>query len=316
MKKILLVKTSSLGDVVHNLPVVADIRRHLPDARIDWVLEEAYAPLVRLNPGVHRAIPVAVRRWRSHLFAPGTWREMRELRRTLKAEPYDVVIDTQGLLKSALIAAAASGPRHGYDAASAREPVAARLYDSVHAVPRDRHAVLRNRALVAESLGYRLEEPLDFGLSVERPANASEKSIAFLHSTSRADKLWSEASWVSLGRSLEESGFRIVLPWGSQAEGERARRIGQALASAVIPGAMAVGELARLLAGSAAVIGVDTGLAHLAAAIGVPVVALYSATEPGLTGLYGCSRCVNLGGIGSPPSAEDALRGLRACGVL
>ena len=316
MKKILLVKTSSLGDVVHNLPVVGDIRRHIPEARIDWVVEEAYAPLVRLNPGVRRAIPVAVRRWRSQLFAPGTWAEMRELRRTLKTEAYDAVIDTQGLLKSALIAAAASGIRHGYDAASAREPVAARFYDCVHAVPRERHAVVRNRALVAESLGYRPEDPLDFGLSRDGSANASQKSVVFLHATSRADKLWPEASWMSLGRCLEQRGFRIVLPWGSDAERERARRIGQALVAAAIPEAMAIAQLARLLAASAAVIGVDTGLAHLAAAIGVPVVGLYCATEPGLTGIYGGTRCLNIGGIGSPPSPEEALRALETCGVL
>ena len=145
MKTILIVKTSSLGDVVHNFPALTDIRRAFPDAQVDWVVEEAYAPLVRLHPAVRHAIPVAIRRWRRRLLHAATWVQVRECRRALRRDVYDVVIDTQGLLKSALLASAARGRRHGFDRSSAREPAAARFYDCTHAVDRTLHAVVRNR---------------------------------------------------------------------------------------------------------------------------------------------------------------------------
>src|SRR3990172_10587674 len=149
MNKILIVKISSLGDIVHNLPAVSDVRRQFPHVSIDWVVEEAYAPLVRLHPAVHRAIPVAIRRWRRRLVTPVTWREIGQTWRALRSERYDAVVDTQGLVKSALLTAVASGRRHGFDAASAREPIAARFYDVVHPVARSEHAVVRNRTLMA-----------------------------------------------------------------------------------------------------------------------------------------------------------------------
>ena len=315
MKKILLVKTSSLGDVVHNFPVVSDIRRRFPQACVDWVVEEAYSPLVALHPGVRRAIPVAIRRWRTHLLGAATWRETGALRRRLNIDRYDEVIDTQGLLKSALIVAATTGRRHGFDASSAREPLAARFYDTLHRVPRAEHAVARNRELVAASLGYRVDAPVDYGLRVDRGAGSPD-TVVLLHSASRADKLWPESAWIELGRRLEEERMNMVLPWGSEPERERSCRIAGSLQRASVPEPLSLRAVVELLSRARAAVGVDTGLAHLAAAMSIPVVGIYCATDPRLTGIYGCPRAINLGGIGSPPSTAEVFEAVLARGAL
>ena len=316
MLRILLVKTSSLGDVVHNFPAVSDIHRHFPDAVIDWVVEEAYVPLVRLHPAVRRIIPVAVRRWRKHLLAADTWKDVAGFRRLSQAEEYDLIVDTQGLLKSALIARAAHGRRHGFDAGSAREPIAARFYDSTHHVPKNLHAVSRNRQLVASALGYRLDGETDYGLghAGERPPGRGY--CVLLHGTSRADKLWPEDAWIELALTLEARGVECVLPWGNDSERARSERIAAHLESPQVPKRLALDAMAALLSTSVAVVGVDTGLTHLAAALDVPVVAIFAATAPALTGVFGASRSRNLGHAGSVPSNAEVMDALAELQVI
>ena len=316
MNKILIVKISSLGDIVHNLPAVSDMRRQFPHVSIDWVVEEAYAPLVRLHPAVHRAIPVAIRRWRRRLVTPMTWREIGQTWRALRSERYDAVVDTQGLLKSALLTAVASGRRHGFDAASAREPIAARFYDVVHPVARSEHAVVRNRTLMAAALGYPLLDAPDYGIRDIAAKARSAREVVFLHATSRADKHWPEEAWIALGQWLGERGLGVVLPWGDAGERERSERLALVLPNARVPGALPIGEVARLLAEAQAVVGVDTGLTHLAAALGVPVAAIYCATDTHLTGVYGAKRAWNLGGRGKPPQPEEVIDILRQGAAL
>lgn len=312
MPKILLIKTSSLGDVVHNLPVASDIRARFPRARIDWVVEEAYGDIVGMHPGVHRAIPVALRRWRGNVLNPAHWREFGQFRHALSGMRYDYVIDTQGLIKSALLARAASGTRHGYARASAREPLAARFYDVVHLVPRDLHAVERNRRLAALALGYALPDALDYGIAAPAAAVEQRPYCVLLHATSRADKLWPEPAWERLGLELARQGYTLILPWGDAAERARSERIARALPAAMVPPALAISDMAGLLAGAQAVIGVDTGLTHLAAALGRPVVALYCGTHPGLTGVYAGrgARVRNLGGTDTVPEVAEVLAAL------
>ncbi|MBE0613582.1 MAG: lipopolysaccharide heptosyltransferase I [Burkholderiales bacterium] len=313
MPNILLIKTSSLGDVVHNLPVVSDIRARFPNARIDWVVEEAYRDIVGMHTGVHRVIPVALRRWRGNVLNPAHWREFGHFRRALSGMRYDFVIDTQGLIKSALLARAASGTRHGYASASAREPLAAKFYDVVHVVARDLHAVLRNRRLAGLALGYKVQAAPDYGIAA--PAGAEERGpyCMLLHSTSRADKLWPEAAWVQLGGEIARQGYSLLLPWGDAAERERSERIAVALPAAVVPPALDIPGIASMLSGAHAVIGVDTGLTHLAAALGRPVVALYCDTHPGLTGVYAGhgARVRNLGDRDLMPEVGEVLAALQ-----
>ena len=307
--KLLFVKTSSLGDVVHQLPAVSDAAANLGQPRIDWVVEEPFAAIAAMHPAVRRVIPVKLRRWRSAWWRGATWSEIGAFRATLREERYDAIVDTQSLVKSALVSLCALGARHGMDAASAREPLAARFYDRRHAVPRGLHAVERNRRLAAAALGYALAGPPHYGLDAGIEAEApSEPYAVFLTMTSRADKLWSEASWSELGRAL---GMRVVLPWGTEAERARAARIAATLAPAVVPPRMTLEQLARLFARAEVVVGVDTGLTHLAAALGARTVGLYCGSDPALTGLYGAARASNIGTLGRAASAAEVLRALK-----
>ncbi len=208
MSDILFIKTSSLGDVIHHMPALTEARRHRPDARFSWVVEEAFAPLVHLHPAVAEVIPVASRRWRRAAFAPATWRELAGFVRTLRRRQYDDIVDTQGLFfKSALIARLARGRRHGYDARSIRERAAAALYDGQHTVARELHAIARNRALTGLALGYAPDGPAEFGLSRDDLGGKAGPPYGILfHGTARPEKEWPEAAWIALGRAL--SGAR------------------------------------------------------------------------------------------------------------
>ncbi len=305
--RILLIKTSSLGDVIHNLPVVADIRNHVADAQIDWVVEENFAAIPRLHPNVNHVLPVAMRRWRKHLSAGATWNQWRDFKRQLHEHTYDFVIDTQGLLKSAVIARGARGLRCGYDWASAREPLASFAYQRKFNVAKNLHAVERNRQLVAKALGYEASGEPSYGLSALEAAPdmaLQAPYVVYLHATSRPDKEWPEERWIALGKWFSARGSASVFPSGNEPEHERARRLAAAIANAraLPPGSL--DDIAVLLSHAAAVIGVDTGLTHLACAFGKPTVALYCNSDPGLTGVYGRARAVNLGGIGAPPNVE------------
>ena len=194
MADILFIKTSSLGDVVHHMPALTDARKARPDARFTWLVEEAFAPLVRLHPAVDAVVPVAWRRWRKSLFAPATLGEIGESLRGIRAHAYDEIVDSQGLLRSALIARLAHGRRHGYDAHSIREPLAAMFYDRRYAVSRDLHAVARNRTLSGLALGYTPQGEPDFGLDRARFASAGERYAVLLHATARVSKQWPEAN--------------------------------------------------------------------------------------------------------------------------
>lgn len=305
--RFLLVKTSSLGDVIHNLPVVTDLRAHFPEAEIDWVTEESFADIARLHPGVRRVIPVALRRWRKSLLATDTWREMRAFRATLQAENYDLVIDTQGLLKSALITRMARGRCCGYDTSSAREPMAARFYDATFEVPKNLHAVARNRRLAALAGGYIASAAPDYGIAAPPAPTFRGTETILLTATSRDDKLWPEDSWIAAGRALHDRGLNCLLPAGSATERERAARIAQAIPGAVALPPLSLPELAAQLADARIVIGVDTGLVHLAAALGRPTLALFCASDPALTGVCATTPAINLGARGRPPSVEHVL---------
>lgn len=316
--RVLLVKTSSLGDVVHNLPVATDIARHRPDARIDWIVEEPFADIPRLHPAVGRVIPVAVRRWRGTLGRRAVWSEMGEFRRRLRAEAYDVVIDTQGLLKSALIARQArlapDGRRCGYGRAVAREGLAAHLYHLGYDIPRSLHAVERNRRLAAAALGYALDTPCNYGIAaapLRAPwldaATGGRPYAVLLTATSRAAKEWPEEHWRALLALLDGLGWRAVLPAGSESERARAARLAASSAVGLAAPPLDIAALAGLMAGAGAVIGVDTGLVHLAAALGRPTVALFSASDPALTGVHAGPAAVNLGAPGRPPAPREVM---------
>jgi heptosyltransferase-1 len=308
MQNILFVKTSSLGDVIHQMPALTEARRHFPDAHISWVVEEAFAPLVALHPAVNEVIPAATRRWRRQLLQPSAWGEVRRLRRELRRRRYDAIVDTQGLARSAVIARLARGPRHGYDKASVREGLAALFYNVHHSVPRDRHAVARNLALTALALDYVPDGPLDYGLDRKEIADAvvSPYGIAF-HATAQVRKLWPEQNWIELGRALRARTPRLLFPWGNETERARSERIVAELPHGRVPDHRPLDAVARLVAGANFVVGVDTGLVHLTAALGVPLTAIFTGSEPGLTGPIGAGKVEIVGGNGAIPSVADVL---------
>jgi heptosyltransferase-1 len=308
----LLVKTSSLGDVIHNLPVASDLHRHFPHIAIDWVVEESFADIARLHPAVRNVIPVALRRWRKQLFKADTRLQWRAFRQALGRHHYDVILDTQGLVKSALIGWIARGNRCGYAAEAAREPLAARFYNRSFAIPRNLHAVARNRWLAAAAFDYpppdAADPLLDYGIRA-RPLLAQwlppKPYAVLLSATSRDDKLWADTNWLALAADLHAHGIAAVLPGGSAAERERAARLAAAMSNAVAAPPLDIPTVAALIAGAAIVIGVDTGLTHLAAALGRPVIAIFAGSEPGLTGVLAATPAINLGGRGAPPGAAE-----------
>jgi heptosyltransferase-1 len=290
--RLLIVKTSSLGDVIHMLPAVTDAARARPGLVVDWLVEEGFAAIPAWHPAVRRVIPIAMRRWKKRWTAAATWREIGAVRASLQAEEYDQIVDSQGLLKSALWTRAARGLRCGYDAASAREPVAARFYDRRYGVAREMHAIERNRRLLAQALGYELDELRpDYGLAglatrlpvpdVALPG----RYVVGLHGTSRADKEWPVAGWIRLGHALLQAGRPLVLPWGNETEKRRAEDIAAAVPATVVLPRLGLDALAVIIDRADAVVGVDTGLMHLAAGLGKPGLALYTATRPALTGV-------------------------------
>jgi len=303
MTDILIIKTSSLGDVVHQMPAIVDASRARPELRITWLVEEAFAPLVRLHPLVAEVITVATRRWRSQLATGATWREIGRFRALLRERGFDKVIDTQGLIRSAIMARLARGERHGYDGRSIREPFAARFYDVTHAVRRDLHAVTRNRMLTGLSLGYRPPEEVDYGL-IRSPRTDSQRYAVLLHGTSRSAKEWRAEDWIETGRWLQAKGLQIVLPWGTEAERLLSERLSRDIAGSRVLPRQSLDLTAQVIGNAALVIGVDTGLMHLAAAYRVPLVGIYVSTDPGLTGPVGSGCMAVLGGRNGPPAAR------------
>ncbi len=314
MAEILFIKTSSLGDVVHHMPAITDARRYRPDARLTWVVEEAYAPLARLHPGVDAVIPVASRRWRGRLHELATWRDIGEFRLRLRDQRYDAAVDTQGLVRSALIAFMVRGVRHGYDRASVREGLACWFYNIRHTVPRAVHAIRRNRTLSGLALGYEANGPVDFGLDrtkLAAEAPASNYGVLF-HGTAQPGKEWAIDNWIAVARSMRGRGLNVVLPWGDQAERERSQAIATAAGEPAgsVPERRPLDEVAALIAGAKLVVGVDTGLVHVAAALGVPLVAIFIGSEPGLTGPMGSGPIEVVGGKGATPEPDEVLRAL------
>ena len=288
--RVLLVKTSSLGDVIHALPALTDAARAIQGITFDWVVEEGFAEIPTWHPAVGKVIPVAIRRWRKNIWQTIKSGEWRRFKQSLRAEKYDLVIDAQGLVKSAWLTRYVNAPVAGLDKNSAREPLASRFYQRRLAVARGQHAVERLRQLFAVALGYDLPKGLgDYGLDVERlielPRN--KPYVLFLHGTTWDTKHWPELYWRDLALRMADKGVEVRLPWGNPAEKARAERIANGLSNAVVLPKLNLAGVARVLASASACVAVDTGLGHLAAALDVPTISLFGPTNPGLTGAYG-----------------------------
>jgi heptosyltransferase-1 len=315
---ILLVRVSSLGDVLHNLPMVADIARHFPDARIDWVVEEGYTSLVRLNERVGAIIPFALRRWRKSLSSRQTRCEIAAFFKTLRARRYDYVFDTQGLLKTGIIMGAArlapGGQKIGLangSEGSGYEGISRLFHSRSIALDARTHAVARGRLVAARALGYELDTKADFGLpEVPRPQPRPEWMPAapyavYFHGTARNAKKWAPENWIELGARL--APMPILLPWGSAAEKDEAELLAARLPHArVLPG-LPMADAVTLARHAALVVGVDTGLTHIAAAFARPTVEIYCDSPRWKTEGNWSPNIINLGDRGAPPAVAEVL---------
>ena len=303
----LIIRPSSLGDIVHAMPIVHDLARHRPGISIDWVAEEAFAPLVSLNRGVRRVVPLALRRWRHAAFSRSTWREFGAFRRELQLERYDAVLDLQEQVKGALVAWLAHGPAHGPDRASIREPLATTMYRHVHRIDPRQHLIDRCRELAGKALAYEPAGAPRFDLTPPRIDRQPPYAVC-LHATSRTDKLWPEAHWRELIGELARMEMSVLLPWGNAEEAQRSERLAGASPNARVVPRRELPELAAMLARAELVCGVDTGLTHLAAALGTPTISLFTATDPRLAGVERAGVCTrDLGGVGVIPLPRQAI---------
>lgn len=293
--RVLVVKTSSMGDVIHTLPALTDAARQIYDISFDWVVEEGFAAIPIWHRSVGKVLPVAIRRWRKDWLAAFRQQEITHFLHELRCERYDHVIDAQGLLKSAGITMAARGLKHGFDYRYAREPLSACFYQCRHRVERNQHAITRVRQLFAQALKYTIPDTApDYGIELELPSNHSGSVVAvaqpylvFVHGTSRADKCWSEANWLALAKLANQVGFAVKLPWGNQTELLRAESLAAAGDGIIVLPQLTLTAIGDILSQAHGVVAVDTGLGHLAAALSVPTVSLYGPTDCRLVGTCG-----------------------------
>lgn len=308
--KVLLVKMSSLGDVFHALPAVQDAYQQVPNLEIHWLVEEAFADIPSWHPAVTKVIPIAWRRWRKNLSNATVRSEMKAFYRDLRSTEYDIVLDAQCLIKSAAVTRMAKGPRYGLDKHSCREPLAAMAYQFPQAVAKGQHAIPRVRQLLAQVFNYSIPDTFSYGIDRSRwPRPEMVDGYKgdywlFLHGTTWDTKLWPENYWVELAKLVVASGRKVVLPWGNDEEKQRAERIANDIEGVEVLPKMGLNALNAYLAHAQAVIGVDTGLSHVVAALEVPSVAIYGATDAVLTGVLGpkvevlsssfsCAPCLN-----------------------
>jgi heptosyltransferase-1 len=285
--KVLIVKTSSMGDVIHTLPALSDAGKFYPDIKFDWVVEESFAEIPAWHKLVDKVIPIALRRWRKYPLRILKTRELSTFYKTLKSQRYDFIIDAQGLIKSALIAYVAKGVRCGMDKYSARESLAAYSYQRKISISKQQHAITRIRQLFSKVLDYKmLDDFPDYGIDI---SSDKENYLVFIHGTSRPSKLWPKDNWVALAKLAAGQGYTVKIPWNNPEEYDRARYIADQSDNVQILAKANLTEIANVLSKAKCVIAVDTGLGHLAAALNVPTISLYGPTDAKLIGTYGKS---------------------------
>lgn len=302
--RVLIIKTSSMGDVVHALPALSDMAKAIPGIEVDWLVERGFAAIPSQHQAIRRVIPLQWRKWRKTLRSSETRTAIGMWRKAMLQDRYDLIIDMQGLLKSAVFACFAMGPRAGYNWHSVREPLASLLYTRKAQVSRQLHAVDRCRQLAAQVLGYPLPQSSpDFGLKADPDAWTPGPGpyAVLVPCASRPEKLWPVDHWVSIGTQLRAKGWYVGVVWGSPEEHALAQGIANKI-EGVVPPFLSVQQAADTLAQAQLVVGLDTGMSHLAAAHGRPTVGIYCDHEPGLAGLVGSGPVVSLGGKGTEPT--------------
>lgn len=313
MNRILIVKTSAMGDIVANIPLINDIHTRFPHLVIDWVVEESFLDIAKLSPYINQFIPMSLRRWKKHPFSKQTWQEISAFKAALQAHQYDAVLDSQNLVKSALICRIANGVSHGANAATAREPLAGWLHERGYDITVKCHAAVRNRMLGAKVFGY--EMPSDAPQYHLQLPNLSPSYtpihpyVMGFHGTARAAKLWPTYHWAGLAQHLKDKGLTLLLPWGNTEEKQRAESIAKSADNAIVLPKLNLAELTKLTEQAHATIGVDTGLMHLSVALDVPTLAIFCDTHIWQAGTYPAegTQAITIGGKPALPSIEEAI---------
>ncbi len=349
--KILLVKLSSLGDVLHNLPIVWDLRKQYPFAQIDWVVEEGYVSILeplKTNQdfkGIDRVIPLAFRRWKKSLKNGEFIRSIQEFitfKKELQQTQYDLIIETQGLIKSAFVTYLANKSPNAriiglanQTEYSGYEPLARKFYTESIQVPFRCHAVDRSRWLAATAydqappdraqvppqfyLSYYLRQLTDLSNLSTLP-NLSKDKLGFdmtqpyvlcFHSTARKAKRWANDHWVTIGKDLASRGIQVVLPWGNQDEKAISAQLAKQIPNAIVPGGFSIETAFYLVANATLTIGVDTGLTHLAAIFNRPTIEIYCDSPRWKTEAYWSEKIINLGDTQAPPTVTEVLEAIQ-----
>ena len=336
----LLVKLSSLGDVLHNLPIVWDIREHYPKATIDWVVEELYVDLLKpiqstdTFKGIDRIIPIGLRRWKKNILSVTHWQELKQFIHTLKQDQYDVIIDSQGLMKSAVVSKCAYRSQFGRITGLANatkfsgyEPLARMFYSDSVAVPRQCHAVDRSRYLLSSALDVApitrtsiprfypesfVKDLTNQNLSPEITMDLKTPYVLCFHASARAAKQWGIQGWIAVGNFLLKRGLHPVFPWGSPHEKQISQQIIKGIGSGggILPSSYSIKQYFEIISHARLTIGVDTGLTHLAAVMGHPTIEIYCDSPIWKTEGYWSNKVINLGDIGQPPSIKSVLNGI------
>lgn len=314
---ILIVRVSSLGDIVHNMPMLADIKHHYPDADIDWVVEEAYVNLVLLNQYVRYVFPIALRRWRQNLYSMHTYKEISLFFHNLRQYKYNIVFDTQGLLKTGVIMRCArSSQRIGLanSTKGSSYEVISRVFHT-YSVPINiyTHAVLRARIVAAAALGYKINQRVNFGLLEDKISNftLSKKFYAiFFHGTTRVAKLWPIKCWVFVARLLNKRKMPVLLPWSTLEEKETAYMLAKHVPNVIVLPSLSLIKLVMLIKYASLIIGVDTGLTHISAALCRPTIELYCDSPRWSTEGNWSSKIINLGDLGAMPNVVQVMRAI------
>ena len=336
----LLVKLSSLGDVLHNLPMVWDIRQHYPNAIVDWVVEEAYVDLLKplqsthTFKGIDRIIPIGLRRWKKNILSVRHWQELRQFIHALQQDQYDVIIDSQGLMKSAVVSKFAHRTQSGRVTGLANateysgyEPLARMFYSDSVAVPRQCHAVDRSRYLLSSALDVApitrtsiprfypesfVKDLTNQDLSPEIARDLNTPYALCFHASARAAKQWDIQGWITAGKFLLERGLHPVFPWGSPHEKQISQQIIKGIGSGggILPSSYSIKQYFEIISHARLTIGVDTGLTHLAAVLGRPTIEIYCDSPIWKTEGYWSNQVINLGDIGQPPSIKSVLNGI------
>ncbi|OGT39551.1 MAG: lipopolysaccharide heptosyltransferase I [Gammaproteobacteria bacterium RIFCSPHIGHO2_12_FULL_36_30] len=289
---VLLVKMSSMGDLIHSLPALTDAMNAIPNLEIDWVVEPAFADIPSWHPAVKNIIPIALRKWRKNIFDQSTHSEIKTFFKTLRAKKYDVIIDAQGLLKSAIVAKCARGKIVGYDKNCAREFYSSYFYSEKYFSDHKEHAVKRTRYLFSKALNYDLPATrpnfhIDFSKLPALEFSTPEKYFVFLHGTTWESKHYPENYWRNLVEKADAKEITVFLPWGNEIEKNRAIRLSENTKHATVLEKISIMQMATFLKNATAVVAGDTGLGHLSAALTTPTIGLYGPTDPNRVGIVG-----------------------------